>query len=304
MLLRAALVNVSLPLEKIGVKRMRSFFSVGGIVTTGLLLFAGVDGQDARFGNDPDFESAKIVSTPRLTVPQDAIESGLGGTVRVLVAVDDAGNVTSADDVTGPGPVCKSVTRRDVVAMRGAAKEASMLAKFMPATNKGEPVASSLWLNFDFPTREKKEAESTAYAASNTLPRYTVKGDINFNAANAPPPDYKGPVNTGRSGETLPAPDVSNIPKQISGGVLNGKATSLPKPPYPPAARAVRASGAVSIQVLIDENGEAFTAQAVSGHPLLRAASTTAACGARFSPTTLEGNPVKVSGIITYNFVP
>ena len=283
---------------------MRSLFSVGGVVIVGLLLFASIEGQDVRFGDDPDFEAAKIVSTPRLTVPQDAIESGLGGAVRVLVAIDDAGNVTSADDANGPGPVCKSVTRRDVVAMRGAAKEASMLAKFTPATKKGQPVASSMWLNFDFPSSERKDAESTTYAASNTLPRYRVKDDINFSAENAPPPDYNGPVNTGRSGETLPAPDVNNFPKQISGGVLNGKATSLPKPPYPPAARAVRASGVVSIQVLIDENGEVFTAQAVSGHPLLRAASTTAACGSRFSPTRLEGNPVKVSGIITYNFVP
>jgi len=93
-------------------------------------------------------------------------------------------------------------------------------------------------------------------------------------------------------------------PKTISGGVLNGKAISLPKPPYPPAARAVRASGAVSVQVLIDEQGRVVSASAASGHPLLRAAAEQAARGARFSPTLLSGQPVKVSGIITYNFVP
>src|SRR6185369_6802284 len=93
-------------------------------------------------------------------------------------------------------------------------------------------------------------------------------------------------------------------PKTISGGVLNGKAVSLPKPPYPPAARAVRASGAVSVQVLIDEQGRVVSASAASGHPLLRAAAEQAARGARFSPTLLSGQPVKVSGIITYNFVP
>jgi TonB family protein len=93
------------------------------------------------------------------------------------------------------------------------------------------------------------------------------------------------------------------ITKQISGGVLNGKALSLPKPPYPPAARAVGASGAVTVQVLIDENGDVVSANAVSGHPLLRAAAVEAARGAKFSPTELEGMPVKVSGVITYNFV-
>jgi TonB family protein len=94
------------------------------------------------------------------------------------------------------------------------------------------------------------------------------------------------------------------VPKQISGGVLNGKATSLPKPPYPPAARAVRASGTVAVQVLVDEYGSVVSASAVSGHPLLRAAAVSAARGARFAPTMLSGQAVKVSGVITYNFVP
>lgn len=93
------------------------------------------------------------------------------------------------------------------------------------------------------------------------------------------------------------------IPKQISGGVLNGKATSLPKPPYPPAARAVRASGSVSVQVLVDENGNVVSASAISGHPLLRPAATQAARNAKFTPTKLAGQLVKVSGVITYNFV-
>lgn len=149
---------------------------------------------------------------------------------------------------------------------------------------------------------------------------YTKQSNRDFDAGNAPPPDYAGPVNTTGSGsnsgatgqggdddaaDAPPPPPVKKpVPKQISGGVLNGKATSLPKPPYPPAARAVRASGAVSVQVLIDESGNVVSASAVSGHPLLRAAAVQAARGARFSPTMLSGQPVKVSGVITYNFVP
>lgn len=89
----------------------------------------------------------------------------------------------------------------------------------------------------------------------------------------------------------------------ISGGVLNGKAISLPKPPYPPIAKAANASGTVVVQVVIDENGNVISAVSVSGHPLLQAAATAAARGAKFSPTNLGGEAVKVSGVITYNFV-
>lgn len=99
------------------------------------------------------------------------------------------------------------------------------------------------------------------------------------------------------------APQPSSMPKAISGGVLNGKAINLPKPIFPPAARAVNAEGVVSVQVLIDEEGNVALANAISGHPLLRAAAVEAARGARFSPTSLSGVLVKVSGVITYNFV-
>ena len=91
--------------------------------------------------------------------------------------------------------------------------------------------------------------------------------------------------------------------KTISGGVLNSKAISLPKPSYPPVARAAKASGTVVVQVTVDENGNVVSAQAVSGHPLLQAAAIGAARSAKFSPTKLSGQPVKVSGVITYNFV-
>lgn len=93
-------------------------------------------------------------------------------------------------------------------------------------------------------------------------------------------------------------------PQQISGGVLNGKAISLAKPEYPPAARAVRASGAVNVKVTIDEQGNIISASAVSGHPLLRAAAEEAARNSKFAPTLLQGVPVRITGVIVYNFVP
>jgi len=92
--------------------------------------------------------------------------------------------------------------------------------------------------------------------------------------------------------------------KTISGGVINGKATSLPKPAYPAAAQAIGASGAVNVQVTIDEKGNVISASAVSGHPLLRQAAEQAARLAKFLPTKLSGQPVKVTGVIVYNFVP
>ena len=98
--------------------------------------------------------------------------------------------------------------------------------------------------------------------------------------------------------------DSSSSQRQlITGGVLNGRAISLPRPDYPAIARQAHASGTVVVQVTIDESGDIIAAHAVAGHPLLQAVSVAAARGAKFSPTKLCGEPVKVTGVITYNFV-
>lgn len=91
--------------------------------------------------------------------------------------------------------------------------------------------------------------------------------------------------------------------KTANGGVINGMATSLPKPEYPPTARAVGASGAVNVQVTIDVEGNVISATAVSGHPLLRQVSVDAAKKAKFKPTLLVSQMIKISGILVYNFV-
>ena len=115
------------------------------------------------------------------------------------------------------------------------------------------------------------------------------------------------PTTTGVVAEEPPPPKSTPPPSRpsgpISGGVLNGKAISLPKPVYPPIARVAHASGTVVVQVTIDESGNVIAARAVSGHPLLQQSATQAARQARFSPTMLAGAPVKVTGVITYNFV-
>ena len=87
--------------------------------------------------------------------------------------------------------------------------------------------------------------------------------------------------------------------------VLNGKAVKLPTPPYPSEARNARASGSILIAVTIDEAGKVIDAKSVcGGNPALVRAALVAARGAEFSPTQVDGKPIKVNGIIVYNFVP
>lgn len=206
-----------------------------------------------------------------------ATEIGLSGRVSVAITVDEAGNISTVEDADGPYPICKTVTDPKVLDLRRAALAAAKLAKFKPAVVDGKPVWASGRINFTFPTTGERKMGGLAVGAV----------------------DDKA-----TSGARVIDPDGKASEDGSSKGVLNGKATELPRPVYPAAAKAVRATGSVSVQAVIAEDGGMYSAEAVSGHPLLRRSSEIAACGSRFLPTLLSGQPVKVAGIITYNYVP
>lgn len=149
----------------------------------------------------------------------------------------------------------------------------------------------------DSPPRTNRDAQpSTPARNNNSPPAQTVTAKP---TTITPPP----PSQAEQRPATGPAPGASSAPKApVSGGVLNGKAITLPLPSYPEAARNARAYGRVSVEVTIDEQGRVVAARAVSGHALLHGVAAAAARRARFAPTKLSGQPVKVTGIINYNF--
>jgi protein TonB len=126
---------------------------------------------------------------------------------------------------------------------------------------------------------------------------------VSKNEIDEPPPIVKKKVEEKtKVEEKVKVEEKTKVPNKVSGGVLNGKAISLPKPNYSATAKAVGASGDVQVQVLIDERGNVVSANAISGSPLLRPDAEKAARQAKFSPTYLSDQAVKVSGLIVYRF--
>jgi len=105
--------------------------------------------------------------------------------------------------------------------------------------------------------------------------------------------------------DKAPEPAVAKPPttQRVASIVLTSKAVSLPQPPYPLMAKQIHLQGPVSVQILVSEEGKVLSAQVVSGNPMLSTAAKEAAMRARFTPTILNGQPVKIQGVITYNFV-
>ncbi|MGI8669824.1 MAG: TonB family protein [Aridibacter sp.] len=88
-------------------------------------------------------------------------------------------------------------------------------------------------------------------------------------------------------------------------GVVNGKARLLQKPKYPVEARKTRSGGVYTIKIEIDEKGKVTTAKSIcGGNKYLEEASVEAAFKSKFEPTTVNGEPKKVTGYIVYRYVP
>jgi TonB family protein len=148
----------------------------------------------------------------------------------------------------------------------------------------------------------EESSNRTADAAPPTITQGVPRADAPPAAAPGAP-SLRANQNSAASAPP-PPPSPKPTPRApISGGVLNGKATRLVQPAYPAIARAAHASGQVRVQVLVDENGNVVSATPVSGHPLLQSSAVAAARQSKFSPTMLSGQPVKVTGVIIYNFV-
>ncbi len=210
--------------------------------------------------------NGKAEVLPAPVVPAAAKAVKACGSVNVQVLIDEQGNIAEANAVSGH-PL-----------LRGAAETAARGSQFKPTMLSGQSVKVSGIIVYKFAC-DSGDANSTSNESA----------------------DKNGGIRAIGNSVRV-APNSNNSIKTMGGGVVNGKAISLPRPKYPAAAQAVKASGAVNVQILIDETGNVIEANAVTGHPLLRQLAEQAARGATFAPTMLSGQPVKVSGVIVYNF--
>jgi periplasmic protein TonB len=114
-----------------------------------------------------------------------------------------------------------------------------------------------------------------------------------------PPPPIPIPSATPK---IEPAPEAKPGLNKVSEGVLQGSAIKKVRPAYPEIARRARVGGLVQVQVMISEDGRVMEAFILNGSPLLRGAALEAARQWIFAPTTLSKMPVKVQGVLTFNF--
>lgn len=164
-------------------------------------------------------------------------------------------------------------------------------------TKKDDAMQEEFLSSFKLPERIDTPAQPSQVA--NNPPSAPPAQQTESDAPQTTSPGKADQPATAETKPEAPSNAEASAKRPVNGGVLNGKAIFLPKPIHPAG---VEATGVVVIEVTIDEYGNVSATRALSGPTPLQPAAMEAARQARFTPTYLMGEAVKVRGVITFSF--
>jgi TonB family protein len=265
-----------------GVKTQNQYFPIEGATLTGR--------ESYKYDDKGNISEMTLVNADGSLISKEVYKydyDSVGNWVKMTASVAVVENGHIAFEPT-------EVTYRTIFYYLDAA-----MAKMLQPGSSPAPVNTAAVETAGQPS---KPAEAKAASA---LPPQTSLSTLKVSPVAPPWSSFSGASDANRkvvvaNSDQPPAP--KPLLKPISGGVLNGKALSLPAPIYPEFARRSRTGGLVEVEVVVDENGKVISAHALGGPPALRDVAVQAAFRARFSPTKLSGQPVKITGRINYNF--
>jgi TonB family protein len=162
-------------------------------------------------------------------------------------------------------------------------------AATQPAVSTSTPAASS--------PKSAQKSDAAAQKSSKKSQQQKPSGtNSNAAAATVPPKNAQPPAQQPGESQT----QAGSAPVAV--GSLTSKAKQRVSPSYPAIARAARVTGTVTVFIIVNEKGEVETVQRLDGPPQLQQAAADAARRWRFNPTLIDGQPVRVTGYLSFNF--
>ena len=258
----AACVGVLFVAVAAGVFYFRPFKSANGAARS-VSSSAPVVPSSELATQQPSATSAAVPASNAIVPPAQAAPAS--------VNIPAQGAVVVAEEKKIPAPIA---------AARPAPKPAPRVTNDMVAsTLNAHPVA----------------AQRGSAADAGTAPTYDA-------ATNAQSESLSGAIPA--SGNiTVPEPKIQpDGPVKIGGQVKEARLLSSVNPTYPAAAKEAGVQGDVVINAVIDKTGHVRQMKVVSGPILLRQAALNAMRDWRYSPSTLDGQPIDGQVVVTLQF--
>lgn len=215
---------------------------------------------------------------------------------REQMAVSRSVIINAVDGTSTP----VSVPQRQILTVTNKDTSAAIVPVANPIDAK--PVTGGQSANVSQP--EKPKPSDTAVASNNPPP--VIEPEKKIERKPEPQPD-RSRIIAGASQESEGANKVkatasSKPTGPIAVGSLLPFAEKQTAPMYPPAARSMRATGVVRVEVTVDEEGNVSEVKNSSGPALLQASAKDAIRKWKFRPFLIEGQPVQATGFVNFNF--
>ena len=180
----------------------------------------------------------------------------------------------------------------EIPAARPAPVQSAPTSSRSSATDKTAQAPKSEQKNSDFAqtSSKKKKSQPKSEQTANTA------------TANTQPPAPAQPPNSSQPQTPAGGAAVKSSGGPVAVGALTGKASRRVSPSYPMIARTARISGVVTVFLIVNEKGEVESVQRADGPQQLQQAATDAARRWKFNPTLIDGQPVRVTGYLSFNF--
>jgi len=165
-----------------------------------------------------------------------------------------------------------------------------------PAANTSTPPKPS-----NAPAKGGQRADDSAQKSSKKSQKQQTQVAANAAPTTAAPNNTRPPAQQpGAAQRPEGGANMSSAPVAV--GSLAQKARQKVSPTYPMLAKAGRVTGVVTVHLVVNEKGEVETVQKLEGPLQLQQAAADAARRWRFNPTVIDGQPVRVTGYLSFNF--
>lgn len=179
----------------------------------------------------------------------------------------------------------------------------STAAVLLPVSSQVADKPLSSGPNPGLPVAEKPKPSETAVASNTSIPVVTpVKKADEPKSESQPTQIIAGAAHQTEDANKVKATVSSKPTGPITVGSLLPYAEKQAAPVYPPAARSMRATGIVKVEVAVDEQGNVVEVKNTSGPTLLQASAKDAIRKWKFRPIMIEGQAVQAVGFVNFNF--
>ncbi|HVF87375.1 MAG TPA: energy transducer TonB [Pyrinomonadaceae bacterium] len=251
-------------------------------------------------------EQAKLIRAENVTNTDSAALLEDAASVRLMLARNDEERTQWQNEVAEARQSLAASDTRIVsnsprnTAPPAASTPSAAAEKAVDAAPANVPTNTSAITN---PPAASPPVATPERTADSPAANNTTTSSSSPTAPSTPPPARPAPQsNTTSNNNATTNNNAAAAAAPISVGSLHDKATQRVSPTYPPTARTARVSGMVTVYLLVDEKGAVQSVQRASGPAQLQQSATDAARRWKFRPTLIDGQPVRVSGYLSFSF--